>query len=258
MNLIGPQSHRDRLATTRSTGQQPSRVRSRHVVRRESVAIGKVCEALEKEYGNPRHGNKANPLDELVYIILSTRTQERAYRATFARLKREFPTWNSVTGRKLRRLESILAPNGLGRLKARQLVQIFRRLSNTFGRATLAPLTRMTDEEAQEFLTSLPGVSAKVAKCVLMYSLRRPVLPVDAHVHRVASRLGVPAKKRPDTSQDLIERAVAPELRYGFHVNAIAHGRTLCRPVQPRCASCCIGRWCNYYQLTLEKDGYTR
>lgn len=66
---------------------------------------------------------------------------------------------------------------------------------------------------ADAHLVSLPGVSKKVAKCVLMYSLGRSVLPVDVRVHRVAARLGLPAKRRPDTSQDAIEGAVPEELR---------------------------------------------
>lgn len=42
--------------------------------------IPKVCRALEHEYGNPRHGNKSNPLDELIYIVVSTRTQDWNFR----------------------------------------------------------------------------------------------------------------------------------------------------------------------------------
>ena len=143
----------------------------------------------------------------------------------------------------------MLKPAGLGGLKARQIVGIVQHLRGSFGRVTLAPLKRMTDLEAEAFLMSLPGVGAKVAKCVLMYSLGRQVLPVDAHVHRVATRLGFGTKKRPDTSQDLIEAAVPPDLRYGFHVNAVAHGRAACLPRQPRCDNCQVSEWCAYYHV---------
>lgn len=119
-------------------------------------------------------------------------------------------------------------------------------LRQEFGRATLAPLRTMTDGEAEAFLVSLPGVGAKVAKCVLMYSLEREVLPVDVHVHRLATRLGFKTKKRADTSQELIEQAVPPRLRYGFHVNALAHGRAVCRPRTPRCNACVVSAWCQH------------
>lgn len=104
----------------------------------------------------------------------------------------------------------------------------------------------MSDTDAEAFLVALPGVSRKVAKCVMMYSLDRRVLPVDVHVHRLATRLGMRVKKRPDTSQDLIEDAVPPRLRYGFHVNAVAHGREVCLPRNPRCTVCRLADECAF------------
>ena len=145
-------------------------------------------------------------------------------------------------------MERILAPGGLARLETRQLMGILGRLRSVYGRPTLAPLRAMSDKDAEAFLMGFRGVGAKVAKCVLMYSLDRQVLPVDVHVHRVAERLGLRVKRRPDTSQDLIENAVPPGLRYSFHVNAIAHGREVCMPRTPRCEECCVTRWCSYYK----------
>lgn len=218
------------------------------------VPIREVCAALECAYGNPRLGNQDDPLDELVYIILSTRTSERTYRAIYQRLKEAYPEWDAIESGDLPRIQAILAPGGFARLKARQIVAIMERLRATFGWASLDALAAMPTDEAERFLVSLPGVAAKIAKCVLMYSLGRPVLPVDVHVHRVAARLGLRVKKRPDTSQDLIEEAIPPELRYGFHVNAIAHGRTTCLPRIPQCEACCVSAWCCWYHCRRVDD----
>ena len=49
----------------------------------------------------------------------------------------------------------------------------------------------MNDAAAQAYLTGLPGVGPKKAACVLLFSLSRPLMPVDTHVHRVARRLGI-------------------------------------------------------------------
>lgn len=219
------------------------------------VPIREVCAVLVATYGNPRLGNWDNPLDELVYIILSNRTGEQACRAAFQRLRTAYPDWNALELGDLERTTEMLAPGGFGRLKAQQIASIFDRLRNTFGRVTLDPLFPMTTDDAEAFLRTLPGVAAKVAKCVLMYSLGRPVLPVDVHVHRVARRLGLRVKKRPDTSQELIEAAVPPELRYGFHVNCIAHGRKICVARMPKCASCPLARWCRYYATQYGDTG---
>jgi endonuclease III len=208
--------------------------------------IVRCCRLLARCYGNPRHGNKQDPLDELAYIILSTRTNEAVFRAIYRDLKEAFPSWNDIDGRRVGAFHRILTPGGLSALKAYQLLGIFSALRYEFGRATLAPLRTMTDEDAEHFLLALPGVGKKVAKCVLMYSLDRRVLPVDVHTHRVAVRLGLKAKRRPDTSQDLIEAQVPPRLRYGFHVNAVAHGRAVCLPRKPMCESCVLRQYCPY------------
>ncbi len=222
---------------TRRAPPQPDGRRTRAVVAR-----------LKRTYQSPRLGNKTDPLDELVYIILSNRTSERSYADVFHKLKRRFPAWDDLHGESHARLSRILRPAGLSRLKARQMHAIIRILRRRFGYATLDPLRRFSDSEAEAFLTALPGVGKKVAKCVMMYSLGRLVLPVDVHVHRVATRLGYQAKRRPDTSQDLIERAIPPKLRYDFHVNAVAHGRAVCRPRRPACGECVLTRWCRFYQ----------
>lgn len=230
-------------------------VDSRTAARPAQIEIERVSEILDKEYGSPRHGNKTDPLDELIYIILSTRTRAAVFHPMFDRLKTAFPDWNALTSEDEEAVASILAPGGLGRLKASQIIAILQRLKSEFGRATLDPLSTMPNEEVEAFLISLPGVAAKIAKCVMMYSLGRSVLPVDVHVHRVATRLGIITKKRPDTSQDLIESVLPTHLRYGFHVNAVAHGREVCLPRLPRCDACCIAAWCAYYRRSEGVQG---
>jgi hypothetical protein len=42
-------------------------------------AISPVCRALSRVYGSPRHGNPRNPLDDLIYIVLSTRTRHSSF-----------------------------------------------------------------------------------------------------------------------------------------------------------------------------------
>ncbi len=216
--------------------------------------IRKICGVLARVYKNPRHGNPRNPLDDLIYIILSTRTHDSKFRMTFRALKKAFPSWDRVRSQKRSRIEQILVPAGLGKLKTTQIINIIVRIRRLFGRATLAPLAKMSDKEAEHLLTSLPGVGPKVAKCVLMYALDRDVLPVDVHVHRLTTRLGFRTKKRPDTSQELIESAVPRELRYSFHVNAVAHGRTVCLSQRPHCEMCPISRWCRYYLIRGAKN----
>jgi endonuclease III len=244
--ITGPTCHRRRIIT-RSVGAIPiGKTNERKILSTSDVRD--VSRALKQRYGNPRHGNPRRPLDDLIFIILSTRTRGSSFSVTFQRLKRSFPNWNKVYPRDRRKIERILAPGGLSKLKARQILGILAQLKSCFGRTTLAPLSRMKSKDAEAFLTALPGVGPKIAKCVIMYTFDGRVLPVDVHVHRLATRLGFLTKKRPDTSQELIEHAVPAKLRYSFHVNAIAHGRSLCFAQRPRCYECPISKWCQFYR----------
>jgi len=211
-----------------------------------SKRIRIICKLIAARYGNPRHGNKPVPLDELIYIILSTRVRDKVYRALYRAMRTAYPSWDGILGSSTGRIARMLKPGGLSTVKARQIVAIVSRLRKEFGKATLTPLRKMKDSDIEEFLTRLPGVGQKVAKCVMMYSLSRHVLPVDVHVHRIAGRIGMRVKRRADTSQDLIEAAIPPNLRYGFHVNAIALGRELCTPRNPHCSECPIKMYCDF------------
>jgi endonuclease-3 len=85
---------------------------------------------------------------------------------------------------------------------------------------------------------------------VAMYTMGAKVLPVDAHVHRVATRLGWTARKRADQCHEELEFVVPPNWRYVFHVGCVLHGRSICRPKQPRCLKCCVNRYCEYFKRT--------
>jgi len=215
--------------------QKPPKARAQ-IVRR-------VCEALDEAYGRPRLGNPRRPLDDLVYIILSNKTSADMARHVYRRLRQRFRTWDAVLSSRPSVLRSLLKPAGLSRVKSRQIRSALQKIRRDFGTCDLGKLRGYPQSETLDYLTSLPGVSHKVAKCVMMYTLGADVLPVDSHVHRVATRLGWTCRKRADQCQAELEALVPPKRRYAFHVDCIAHGRSVCRPKNPACERCSIGRY---------------
>lgn len=206
-----------------------------------------VDSALRSVYGDvPRGstplGNKRNPVDELVFIQLSVRTPERAYQANYRAFRHLVGNrWERLLSTDVERAVAVLRPGGMARVKVERLINAFRILQARFGRVTLAPLRRMSDNDAEVALLALPGVGKKVARCILLYSLGRDVFPVDTHCFRVMERLGV---FRPGLAyrqaHDAIQSLVAPSLRRSLHVNLIRHGRSICTPRQPRCPKCVL------------------
>jgi len=211
---------------------------------RKAVRASKILHAT---YGSPRHGNKEDPLDELIFIILSQMTTHPSFNRVFDRLKREYGMWDRVLRMPLKGLRTAIKEAGLSNQKAPRIKVILDRIRRDFGVVSLAPLRAMPDSETEEYLVSLPGVGIKTAKCVMMYSLGRQVLPVDTHVWRVALRLGLVDRCVPYTRvHEAMEGVVPPEYRYTLHVNAVSHGRVLCTARGPKCFQCPLSSLCDH------------
>lgn len=219
---------------------RPPRVRAQ-IVRR-------VCEALERDYGWARLGNPEDPLDDLVYIIISNKTSPEMAQRTYARVKHEFVSWDEVLGSPASTLQSLLQSAGLATVKSQQIRAALQKIKKDFNSCDLNQLQGKSEGEIRQYLVSLPGVSEKVAKCVMMYTMGANVLPVDGHVHRIAKRLGWTSRRRADQCHDELEALVPPKRRYTFHVDSILHGRSICRPKNPVCDRCCISRHCAYFK----------
>lgn len=223
-------------------------VRSGHIWHLDRDArfdiVAEVCGELRARYGVDRLGNPLEPLDDLIFIILSNKTRPETTANVFASLKSRYPAWDDVLTSDSSMVACVLRPAGLAMVKAQQIVDLLRRLASDFGRCTLDPVVTQTQDSAQAYLVSLPGVSEKVAKCVMMYTMGMEVLPVDAHMHRIALRLGWTARKRADQCHAELEALVPPAHRYAFHVDCVVHGRVLCRQTRPLCDACPIRRHC--------------
>ena len=111
-------------------------------------------------------------------------------------MKHRFGSWDELLKAPIKTLPRLIKPAGLAAKKSAQIAGTLRKIHADFGTCDLGALKGVPESEAEAYLVSLPGVSLKVAKCVMMYTLGAKVLPVDAHVHRVSGRLGWTRRKR--------------------------------------------------------------
>lgn len=215
---------------------------------------GEVLRRLTRRFG-PREKPRLPPLDELILTILSQSTTDANRDRAWAALRETFPTWEAVLESGREELEEVIRPAGLAGQKARAIRGALARLIEDRGEASLDHLTAMTDEEALEYLTGFYGVGLKTAACVLCFSLRRDVLPVDTHVHRVAGRLGwILPRKDPTSAHELLAERVAPGDRFPLHLQLITLGRETCRARDPRCPECPLEDLCPREGVELEED----
>lgn len=83
--------------------------------------LREVARVLAVLYGTPDLGNKQDPTDELVYIILSRKTPAKANQETFAALKARFPRWDDLLDASRGEVEKLVSPGGLAGKKATSL-----------------------------------------------------------------------------------------------------------------------------------------
>jgi endonuclease III len=211
--------------------------------------LAHVDAALEAAYGTPEAelGNKFDPLDEAIYIILSFQTELARFSATWSRLRAAYPSWEELERAAERDVSQILRDGGLHRQKTRTIRRLLAEVRQVAGELSLDFLRAMKDEEAERLLTRLPGLSWKAARCVLLYSLGRDVLPVDSNTFRILKRTGVLSRRavyRRRTLHDAIQVAVPVGRRRALHVNLVVHGQRTCLPRTPKCSCCPLSTSC--------------
>lgn len=217
--------------------------------RSERARVAAIVRRLKREYppGHPaRPSAKArDPLSELIFTTLSQNTSDVNRDRAWTSMKKAFPTWRDVLAARPAALVRAIAIGGLAKTKAPRIQAILREVIEREGKPSLARLSRLDDDEVAAYLETLPGIGPKTIACVLAFSLGRPRLPVDTHVHRVASRLGIfDAKAKDRVAQAAIEAAVAPKDRVETHLALIAHGRTTCTAQRPACDRCVLVELC--------------
>lgn len=198
---------------------------------------------LEAVYGTPEAelGNKDDPLDEAIYIILSFQTDLARFSSTWSRLRTTYPEWRALERAPVREIARVLHEGGLHRQKARTIRRLLAGVERVAGALSLDLVRTMSNEDAERLLTRLPGLSWKAARCVLLYSLRREVLPVDGNTFRILKRTGVVSRRavyRRRSLHDAIQDAVPAARRRALHVNLVVHGQRTCLPRAPQCARC--------------------
>jgi endonuclease III len=243
-----------------------------------------IRDRLRLVYGIPLAKPHGHPIAELILTVLSQSTNDRNRDIAYLAMRERFPTWEGVRDAPVDELEEAIRPGGISRIKSARIKSILRAITETApgaggaathgggsggtgtpdagpatgsggtgtpdaGPATAAPsldwLAGQPVPEAQAYLTSLPGVGRKTAACVLLFALGMSDVPVDTHVSRVGTRLGLfRAGASFEELHDTMLEITPPGQELEFHVNLLRHGRRTCHARRPNCRECALRRMC--------------
>ena len=213
--------------------------------RQAKTKVRKVSALLEREYGIPKRERNADLLDVLVQTILSQNTNDQNRDRAYQRLKNQFPRWEDILNGKRRVVVEALRPGGLARQKAKRIMDILQWLRKREGKVSLTFLKRMGEEEIKKSLGELKGIGPKTVHCLLLFGLGREAFPVDTHILRVGKRLGfIPQEIDAEKAHVWMGPLVPQGKTLSLHINLIRHGRSVCKPMNPKCAECFLGGDC--------------
>lgn len=213
-----------------------------------------VTERLTTLYGVAEWSRK-DPMSMLVDIILSHRTRDEQTAAAYDNLLQRFGSWEAVRDAPTEQVQEAIANVNWPEIKAPRLQALMRRITEECGRLNLDFLRDKSVEEGAAWLDRLEGVGPKTTACVLLFSCRKPILPVDTHVHRVSIRLGlIGSKVTADNAHNLLQALLPDDAQtiYNFHKGLLRHGQRICVYDHPRCNRCVLTDLCNYYQTAVK------
>jgi len=214
--------------------------------------INRINKLLISRFGVPiRNGAESDGVDVLIATILSQNTTDKnSYRA-YQNLKRNFKDWNEAASSKLKTIEQNIRVGGLAKQKAKSIKLILNELLSRRGKITLDYLRKYPTDEVIDELIKFNGVGIKTASCVLLFSFKRNVCPVDTHVHRTVNRIGFVKTKSPDKTFELINKNLPAGTAHSFHTNLIKLGRDICKSGKPLCSICPLLKVCKFNEKNM-------
>ena len=178
----------------------------------------------------------SNAFELLVATILSAQATDAGVNRVTPELFATYPDARALAAAPVDDIERLVHATGFYRQKARALVGMAAALVERH--AGEVPRTL-------EALVKLPGVGRKTANVVLGHALGVPGLPVDRHVLRVSSRLGIARSDDPERVEQQLTGALPPAWWTRASDTLILHGRRICTPV-PLCERCAANDACDY------------
>lgn len=137
-----------------------------------------VTRRLTELYGELPFSSK-DPMSMLVEIILSHRTHDEQTAAAYDNLLKRFGSWEAVRAAPTEEVQAVIENVNWPEVKAPRLQAIMRQITEERGELNLDFLRDLPVEEGAAWLNRLEGVGPKTTACVLLFSCRKPILPVE-------------------------------------------------------------------------------
>ena len=195
--------------------------------------IAKTVEALKLIYKDAKcsldYGGEGWKL--LVMGTLSAQCTDERVNAVCKVLFEEFPTPKALADGEISKIEEIIKPCGLYRMKSKNVKSQCQRLVYHY---------EGTVPDTMEELLTLAGVGRKVANLLLGDLYGKPAIVADTHCMRICGRLGMykEGQKDPVKTEKIMSELVEPSEQTDLCHRLVLFGREYCTSRAPKCDVC--------------------
>lgn len=203
-----------------------------------------VHQRLLEHYGARPERELWDPLTQLIYSMLSSRTRTETSHAVLRSLRERFGTWETLRDAPIAEIEDVIRDITFPERKAVQLKNALVQITERCGSLSLDFLGRYRTEKIRKWLEAFDGVGVKTSAAVVNFTtLRRRAMCVDSHHLRIVERLGFVGKgaSAREAEARIMEMAPAdwPAAMLDDHHSLVKlHGQKCCTFKAPRCVAC--------------------
>ena len=126
---------------------------------------------------------------------------------------------------------------GLYKTKAEHVIALSQKLITDFGGNV---------PDNREELMTLPGVGRKTANVVLNVIFHKPTMPVDTHLLRICTKIGVAEGSTPVEVEESLLKRIPEVFLQDAHHWLLLHGRYVCTARNPKCGECILSDLCKH------------
>lgn len=198
-----------------------------------------VLKILSEVYAGVTCGLTFNsPFELLISTILSAQCTDERVNIVTKELYKNYNTPEAILELTEEELGEKIRSCGFYRNKSKNIIGCCKMLIEKYDGKVPSEM---------EELIKLPGVGRKTANVVMSNAYGKPAIAVDTHVFRLSNRIGIAKGKNVEEVEEKLMKNIPKDMWSDAHHYLIWHGRKICNARKPKCETCPIIQYCEYY-----------